>query len=160
MILSLNIEVFDNKLKLGLSNGELRTLQFTYSETEGIRLFRSVHIHPKVQSVNGQTYIIHVTRDNSSPSIWHAVIYEGEPVYTERSYTGHMYRNSPYETSSSCGNCDGARCDNCSLIFTSEVGYTQEILYHGKDIDKLREVEKNYYETRTKKIYDLHISAE
>lgn len=26
--------------------------------------------------------------------------------------TGHLYRNSPYETDSSCGNCDGGRCDD------------------------------------------------
>lgn len=27
--------------------------------------------------------------------------------------TGHMHYGSPYETSSDCGNCDGARCDRC-----------------------------------------------
>lgn len=31
-------------------------------------------------------------------------------------YTGHLYRNSPYETDDSCGNCDGARCDYCKLV--------------------------------------------
>lgn len=32
-------------------------------------------------------------------------------------YSGHMYRNSPYETSSDCGNCDGARCDDCKELY-------------------------------------------
>lgn len=31
-------------------------------------------------------------------------------------YTGHLYRNSPYESDDSCGNCDGARCDTCQKI--------------------------------------------
>lgn len=31
-------------------------------------------------------------------------------------YTGHLYRNSPYESDDSCGNCDGARCDTCKEI--------------------------------------------
>lgn len=31
-------------------------------------------------------------------------------------YTKHMYRNSPYETDSDCGNCDGAACDYCNKI--------------------------------------------
>ena len=31
-------------------------------------------------------------------------------------YTGHLYRNSPYESDDSCGNCDGARCDICKEI--------------------------------------------
>ena len=31
-------------------------------------------------------------------------------------YTGHMYRNSPYESDDSCSNCNGARCDICKKI--------------------------------------------
>lgn len=31
-------------------------------------------------------------------------------------YTHHMHYNSPYETDSDCGNCDGARCDGCRKI--------------------------------------------
>jgi len=31
----------------------------------------------------------------------------------EMSYSGHLNRGSAAETSSSCGNCDGARCDDC-----------------------------------------------
>ncbi len=30
--------------------------------------------------------------------------------------SGHMYRNSPFETDNSCGNCDGARCELCHEI--------------------------------------------
>lgn len=40
---------------------------------------------------------------------WH---YHGKEVHL----SGHMYRNSPYETDDSCGNCDGARCDYCKKI--------------------------------------------
>lgn len=36
-----------------------------------------------------------------------------------KKYTGHMYRNSPYETDSDCGNCNGARCENCIIKFVS-----------------------------------------
>lgn len=28
----------------------------------------------------------------------------------------HMYRNSPFESSDSCGNCDGAACDDCHRV--------------------------------------------
>lgn len=34
-------------------------------------------------------------------------------------FTGHMYRNSPYESDSDCGNCNGARCDTCTERFRS-----------------------------------------
>ena len=37
-------------------------------------------------------------------------------VDTDVYYTHHMYRNSPYETCSDCGNCDGARCNGCKKI--------------------------------------------
>lgn len=30
-----------------------------------------------------------------------------------RYYSGHIYRNSPYESDDNCGTCDGARCDTC-----------------------------------------------
>lgn len=36
-------------------------------------------------------------------------------------YSGHMYANSPYETSDSCNNCDGAKCDHCKLIEYDEL---------------------------------------
>lgn len=38
-------------------------------------------------------------------------------------YSGHCYRNSPFETSDSCANCDGARCEYCRKI---EVAATYE----------------------------------
>ncbi|MFW6002277.1 MAG: hypothetical protein ACOCQD_02970 [archaeon] len=31
----------------------------------------------------------------------------------EKTMSGHLYRGSPYETSSGCGNCDGGRCNTC-----------------------------------------------
>lgn len=39
--------------------------------------------------------------------------------------SGHMYLNSPFETSDSCGNCDGARCDSCEKVTVpSEWGFS------------------------------------
>ena len=40
-------------------------------------------------------------------------IVEGYGGYT---LSGHIYRNSPFETADSCGNCDGANCDICKKI--------------------------------------------
>ena len=40
-------------------------------------------------------------------------------------YSGHCNRNSPFETSDSCANCDGARCDYCRKI---EVAATYEFV--------------------------------
>lgn len=41
--------------------------------------------------------------------------------YSEsREYSKHCYRNSPYETSNTCANCDGARCYDCELITIPE----------------------------------------
>lgn len=31
-------------------------------------------------------------------------------------FSHHMYRNSPFETCNSCGNCDGASCDICHKV--------------------------------------------
>jgi len=31
-------------------------------------------------------------------------------------YSQHLHRNSPYESSDSCGNCNGANCDSCVLV--------------------------------------------
>lgn len=46
--------------------------------------------------------------------------YDEGYVYRDisKSYTGHLYRGSAMETDSSCGNCDGARCDTCKPIWT------------------------------------------
>lgn len=33
-------------------------------------------------------------------------------------YSNHMYRNSPYESANSCGNCNGSGCDTCYKIVT------------------------------------------
>ena len=34
----------------------------------------------------------------------------------EQSLSGHLYRGSAIETDTSCGNCDGARCDYCKVV--------------------------------------------
>ena len=39
------------------------------------------------------------------------------------SLSGHIYRDSVYETSDSCGNCDGGNCDCCTprwLLYKDE----------------------------------------
>ena len=36
----------------------------------------------------------------------------------EKSLSGHLYHGSAMETSSSCGNCDGANCDTCAPVWT------------------------------------------
>lgn len=36
----------------------------------------------------------------------------------QKSMTGHLWRGSAMETDSSCGNCDGARCDHCKPKWT------------------------------------------
>jgi hypothetical protein len=38
------------------------------------------------------------------------------PENPRKEYSHHMYRNSPYETCDSCGNCNGAYCDICSEV--------------------------------------------
>jgi hypothetical protein len=35
--------------------------------------------------------------------------------------SGHCHRNSTFETSNSCGNCDGACCDYCEKIPNDEI---------------------------------------
>ena len=35
-------------------------------------------------------------------------------------YSGHSYYNSPYETSDSCGNCNGAMCEWCKPKYCIE----------------------------------------
>lgn len=55
-----------------------------------------------------------------------------------KKYTGHMYRNSPYETDSDCGNCDGARCETCQLKFYSTItNDTFDTLDEGKEAEEM-----------------------
>jgi hypothetical protein len=44
--------------------------------------------------------------------------------------TGHMYYMSPYETDDACGNCDGAKCDHCRMIYTYEMWKAEPDLPH------------------------------
>lgn len=43
---------------------------------------------------------------------------EFNKINSYKELSGHMYRGSSYETSNSCGNCDGARCDDCEPMYT------------------------------------------
>ena len=36
----------------------------------------------------------------------------------EQCLSGHLYRGSDIETDTTCGNCDGARCDSCEVVTT------------------------------------------
>ena len=60
-------------------------------------------------------------------------------ICIETILTGHMHRNSPYETSSDCGNCDGARCDYFTKLY--EVTDFDSGKYHGR-YDTLEEAKK------------------
>lgn len=37
-----------------------------------------------------------------------------------RILTGHLHAGGPTESSSDCGNCDGARCENCRTLYLFE----------------------------------------
>lgn len=58
--------------------------------------------------------------------------------------SGHMCRGSANESSSSCGNCDGARCDECHAMY-AWYGYDDEYFdtpekaeAYGKEQERLR----------------------
>lgn len=53
----------------------------------------------------------------SAPKTEELEDYINHDLYITRSLSGHMYHNSPYETDSDCGNCDGARCDECHEVY-------------------------------------------
>jgi len=48
-------------------------------------------------------------------------------VDTDTCLTGHMHRNSPYEMADSCGTCNGANCDYCKKIVTTEVHFSVSV---------------------------------
>lgn len=39
-------------------------------------------------------------------------------IVIETYFSGHLYAHSAMETSDSCGNCDGSRCDTCKKMFS------------------------------------------
>ena len=73
---------------------------------------------------------------------WEKVCIDGEEFdymkrILESSLSGHVYRNSPFETDDSCGNCDGARCDSCREIYVLTEYGTPRIDEIGAIIPKL-----------------------
>lgn len=61
---------------------------------------------------------------------WRCAYLDGNNrFYAQTEFTGHMYFGSPYETADSCGNCNGACCDSCKILWTLEerVGDTDEL---------------------------------
>jgi len=50
--------------------------------------------------------------------------------------TGHMYRGSIEETDSDCGNCDGARCEYCTELY-SYYGYESTSGWHSSQEEAL-----------------------
>ena len=54
--------------------------------------------------------------------------------------TGHLYYNSIYETSDSCGNCDGAKCGNCKTKYLVEDLMNDKMLYFGDDIEEMKRI--------------------
>lgn len=59
--------------------------------------------------MNNQPIRVEILDKVLDPQYWYLF---GERVR----YSGHLYRNSPYESDDSCGNCDGARCETCKKI--------------------------------------------
>jgi len=37
---------------------------------------------------------------------------------TFEGWSRHLYRGSPFETSTDCGNCDGGGCDDCIKVYS------------------------------------------
>ena len=65
---------------------------------------------------------------------WHtAYLDEDFRFYVRTELTGHMYYGSPYETCDDCGNCDGARCDYCDIVWIVED--TNEKIHIEKEYD-------------------------
>jgi len=69
-------------------------------------------------------------------------------IYERKSFTGHLYRNSMYESDDNCGTCDGARCDTCKTriileAIVNEPGrYIEKTIYNGfsrEEADKIKE---------------------
>ncbi len=59
-------------------------------------------------------------------------------THETKSFTGHLHRNSIYESDDNCGTCDGARCDTCKTrIIVDAFVYELE--------GKRRHIEKNIY---------------
>ena len=65
---------------------------------------------------------------------WHtAYLDEDSRFYVRTELTGHMYYGSPYETCDDCGNCNGARCDYCDIVWIVED--TNEKIHIKKEYD-------------------------
>ena len=88
--------------------------------------------------------------------------------------SGHMYKGSAYETANSCGNCDGARCENCEKVYNlyNKVTYEDipiniddENTYILKQLVDTRDLHYGYYMiefsyssilfSEDKKLYDI-----
>lgn len=63
--------------------------------------------------MNDQITTIDIMEKVLDPKYW---MYFSE----SKEHSKHCHRNSPYETSNSCANCDGARCYDCELITIPE----------------------------------------
>ena len=55
-----------------------------------------------------------------------------------KEFTGHMHYGSPYETSGSCGNCDGAKCERCKTMYVVEDIDNGTIHYMGQDFEEAK----------------------
>ena len=86
---------------------------------------------------------------------YYEVIDDG--IYIRTEFTGHMYRNSPYETSDSCGNCDGARCDTCSKRYIVVNTNTDELLYSGYNVKEAEKIRDEYKLDYTEIIEDIFL---
>ena len=69
---------------------------------------------------------------------------EDDYIHMGIELTSHMYRNSPYESCDSCGNCDGARCESCKKQYIVKDLNTDNTYYIG------------YNEEEAQRIYEEH----
>lgn len=78
-------------------------------------------------------------------------------IYTRTEFTGHMYRNSPYETCDSCGNCDGARCETCRKRYTVINTNTDEVFYSGYDVKEAEKIRSKHKLNYTEIMEDIFL---
>ena len=80
---------------------------------------------------------------------------EEDNIFKTVELTGHMYKLSPYETSSSCGNCDGANCDHCKKVYMVYDYVTDNTYYRGYDHEEAERVFHKYRKDYREIIEDI-----
>lgn len=75
-------------------------------------------------------------------------------VKMESYLSGHLYAHSSMETSDSCGNCDGGRCDSCEKTFTVTVSILLPAKLTGNLYDEFKPISwTRFYDQDEAKAY-------